>query len=201
VDGKVVDVLDGEVAASKSIAALCVRQALGHAYKSFVTHQHYLVSHRYSLVETPSDNVDTARKLAKTGAQRDVLTRATMIAIIGHLDPAVPRHRTVAMALLRKLLKEAASTVPQRTYEDAPLLRLKVRLWQALLMLLPCLPDEASAHGVTVALYDVLLKHEHPLSLRYLLEWSLLRIFLAFPNLIHALFLPYASIVVTIWEC
>jgi len=105
------------------------------------------------------------------------------------------------MALLRELLKAGATTVPQRTYEDAPLLRLKVRLWQALLLLLPCLPDEASAHEVAVALYDVLLKYEHPLSLRYLLEWSLLRIFLAYPNLIHTLFLPYACIAAAIWGC
>ena len=68
-----------------------------------------------------------------------------------------------------------------------------MRLWQAILLLLPHVCDNGTAQDLALAFMEMLSKHDHPLSLRYLIEWALERLFLAFPTVAQAVLLPYVT--------
>ena len=69
----------------------------------------------------------------------------------------------------------------------------QVRLWQVIVVLVSHLVDPAAAQRAVSTILGLLAQHEHPPSLRYLIEWAALRIYLAHPATIAATLLPYAA--------
>ena len=69
----------------------------------------------------------------------------------------------------------------------------QMRLWQAMLVVVTHLRTAAEAQDVAATVFVQLSKYDHPLALRYIMEWVLLRVFLAYPSTIRAVFIPYGA--------
>jgi hypothetical protein len=70
----------------------------------------------------------------------------------------------------------------------------QVRLWQAVLLLVPHAAAEGvlAATATAAALFARLGAHDHPLPVRLLLEWALVRLLVAAPAALYTVLLPYA---------
>ncbi|RUS24460.1 hypothetical protein BC938DRAFT_473545, partial [Jimgerdemannia flammicorona] len=118
--------------------------------------------------------------------QRDYLVRVQMNDLILHLDPNNAEHATLVNALLLELVTMATSETLLNPYIYVNQIehRIKMRLWCSFVVSSRFITRESADNYITLLL-DV-IKREMMVSVRCYIEWTLMRIFIAYPEkLVH----------------
>ncbi|XP_056465736.1 probable methyltransferase TARBP1 [Gadus chalcogrammus] len=121
--------------------------------------------------------------LVVNGDNRDDQTpRVCVLALLSHLDPSRPQHRRLLEELVTRLLQKDKdiSKTKTRYYSNSLQHRVKNRVWQTLLLLLPNLQEGF----VASLLGDVFAAGfcSNQASVKYLIEWTMIVILQRYPE-------------------
>ncbi|KAK6489347.1 putative methyltransferase TARBP1 [Huso huso] len=134
---------------------------------------------------------DCAANLAITSDNRDdQYPRVCAINFLCHLDPLNQLHKAFMEQLALRLLKkdEEVAKSKVRYYTNSLQHRVKNRLWQTLLVLLPKL-EETFVVGILDKVYQAGFCNNQA-SVKYLIEWFLMLTLYCYPEQLH-----------TFWDC
>ncbi|KAK0150185.1 putative methyltransferase TARBP1 [Merluccius polli] len=126
---------------------------------------------------------DCTANLVVPGDNRDdQMPRACVLAFLSHLDPSKPLHKRLLEDLVTQLLKKDKdiSKSKVRYYSNSLQHRVKNRVWQTLLLLLPKLGE-----GFMAFLLGEVFEAgfgSNQASVKYLIEWTMILILLRYPE-------------------
>eukprot|EP00160_Parvularia_atlantis_P002499 Unigene12072_Nuclearia_a/m.36715 Unigene12072_Nuclearia_a/g.36715 ORF Unigene12072_Nuclearia_a/g.36715 Unigene12072_Nuclearia_a/m.36715 type:complete len:1543 (-) Unigene12072_Nuclearia_a:72-4700(-) len=134
----------------------------------------------------PSEE-QTAQSIAM---DREGIVRAYMNALLAHLRPGVARHVECGLMVLNRLLYgKHATTSARGVFDNTPEHRRRMRLWQSVLVLLPLERDAEQLRRIVERCFQYLITQEHSISVRYLIEFVIVRCVCAEPSLASGSFL------------
>ncbi|RKO87183.1 hypothetical protein BDK51DRAFT_28776, partial [Blyttiomyces helicus] len=111
---------------------------------------------------------------------QDYTVRVQANDLLSRLDPAVPEHAAIGKAVLARLLDMHLAQRFVARFTGTLEHRKQLRLWSTVQLVLPFVPASAAALEFSRLLACIEL--ETILSTRYLIEWALIRLVLAFPT-------------------
>ncbi|KAM9847516.1 LOW QUALITY PROTEIN: putative methyltransferase TARBP1 [Aulostomus maculatus] len=116
----------------------------------------------------------------------DQLPRTCALAFLSRLDPSIPQHQRLMEELVISLVKKdnSISKSKVRYYSNSLQHRVKNRVWQTLLLLLPKLKEEFVASLLTSVLQAGFCSNQA--SVKYLIEWMMVLILVRCPRHINS---------------
>ncbi|KAJ3610104.1 hypothetical protein NHX12_022198 [Muraenolepis orangiensis] len=124
----------------------------------------------------------TANRVVPGDNRDDHMPRACVLAFLSHLDASKPLHERLLEELVTRLLKKDKdiSKSKVRYYSNSLQHRVKNRVWQTLLLLLPKLRE-----GFVASLLEEVFAAafcSNQASVKYLMEWAVILILLRYPE-------------------